>query len=57
MIGRHWNAIQQFAATGDEGALAPFTDKRVGGVELATNPDQVEEYLRRGEIDVDDIYL
>jgi len=57
LIGRHWNAIRQFAGTGDEAVLAPFIGKRVGGVELATDPDQVEEYLRRGEIDIDDIYL
>ena len=56
-IGRHWNAIKQFAATGDVHLLAPFEGERVGGVELASDPDLIEEYLRRGEIDIDDIYL
>jgi hypothetical protein len=57
VAARHWNAISRFAATGDASVLAPFRGKRVGGVELATDPDQIEEYLRRGEIDIDDIYL
>jgi hypothetical protein len=57
MVGRHWNAIGRFAGTGDVRVLEPFRGKRVGGVELASDVDTVEEYLRRGEINVDDIYL
>ena len=56
-VGRHWNAIQRFAATGDVGVLTPFAGKRVGGAVLATDPDQIEEFLRRREIDIDDIYI
>jgi general stress protein YciG len=37
--------------------VAPFQGKRVGGVELATDPDLIEEYGRRGELDIDDIYV
>lgn len=57
VVGRYWNAIQRFAATGDVGVLTPFVGKRIGGVELATDPDQIEEFLRRREIDIDDIYI
>jgi hypothetical protein len=57
LVATHWNAIGRFAATGDVAVLAPFEGKRVGGVELATNPDLIEEYLRRGELDIDDIYV
>jgi len=57
LIARHWNAVGHFAATGDTAVLEPFRGKRVGGVELATDVEAIEEYLRRGEIDVDDIYL
>jgi hypothetical protein len=57
LVGRHWNAIRRFAATGDVGALTPFEGKRVGGAVLATDPDQIEEFLRRREIDIDDIYI
>jgi hypothetical protein len=56
-IARHWNAIGRFAGTGDVSVLAPFRGKRVGGVELATDIAVIEEYLRRGEVDIDDIYL
>jgi hypothetical protein len=31
--------------------------KRVGGAVLATDPDQIEEFLHRREIDIDDIYI
>jgi hypothetical protein len=57
LIAGHWNALNRFAATGDVAVLRPFEGKRVAGVELATDPDQVEEYLRRGELDIDDIYV
>jgi hypothetical protein len=56
-VGRHWNSIQRFAATGDVGVLTPFVGKRVGGAVLATDPDQIEEFLHRREIDIDDIYI
>jgi hypothetical protein len=57
LVGSHWSAIGRFAATGDVSGLAKFTGKRVGGIELATDPDLIEEYLRRGELDIDDIYI
>ena len=57
LVGGHWSAIGRFAATGDVTVLAKFTGKRVGGIELATDPDLIEEYLRRGELDIDDIYV
>jgi hypothetical protein len=56
-ISKHWTAMRRYGSTGDETRLAPFEGVRVGGVELATDPDQVMEYLRRGEADVDDIYV
>ena len=57
LVGRHWNAVQRFGLTGDLSYLTPFVTKRVGGVELATDPDLIEEYLRQGEMDIDDIYV
>jgi len=56
LVGRHWNAVRRFGATGDVSVLKAFAGKRVGGVELATDPDLIEEYIRQGEIDLDDIY-
>lgn len=56
LVGRHWNAVRRFGVTGDVSVLRPFEGKRVGGVELATDPDLIEEYIRQGEVDLDDIY-
>ena len=57
LISGHWNAVGRFLATGDVSLLAPFRGKRVGGVELATAPELIEEYGRQGELDIDDIYV
>ena len=57
LIGRHWNAIRLFGSIGDVDVLAPFVGKRAGGIELASDPDQIEEYLSQGELDVEDIYV
>ena len=57
LVGQHWNAIRSYAATGDVELLNRFEGKRVGGVELASDPDLVEEYLRQGGLDIDDIYV
>jgi hypothetical protein len=57
LIGRHWNAIRLYGAIGDVSVLTPFRGKRAGGVELASDPDQIEQYLLQGELDVDDIYV
>jgi hypothetical protein len=57
LVGGHWSAIGRFAATGDLSVLAKFIGKRVGGFELATDPNLIEEYQRQGELDIDDIYV
>ena len=57
LVGRHWNAVRRFGVTGDVSLLLPFVSKRAGGVELASDPAQIEEYFRRGEVSVDDIYI
>jgi hypothetical protein len=57
LVGGHWNAVHRFAETGDVSILAKFKGKRVGGIELASDPDLIEEYLRQGELDIDDIYV
>ena len=57
LVGSHWSALGKFLAAGDVSVLDPFRGKRVGGVELATDPDLIEEYGRQGELDIDDIYV
>lgn len=56
-ISDHWRSVRRYGAIGDVALLEPFDGVRVGGVELATDPDQIDEYLRRGEADIDDIYV
>jgi hypothetical protein len=56
LVGRHWNAVQRFGVTGDVAYLEAFEGKRAGGVALATDPSLIEEYLRQGKIDIDEIY-
>jgi hypothetical protein len=56
VIGRHWSAIGHHLATGDAARLSEFRGKRVAGYALETDPDAIEMWQRRGELDVEDIY-
>jgi hypothetical protein len=56
LIGRHFNAISRYLATGDGSMLAPFRGQRVGGVELVSDPNRIEQLAARRELDIDDIY-
>lgn len=55
-IGLHWNAVKHLLATGDERPLAAFKNVRVRGHQLETDPDIIEAWARRGELDFEDIY-
>jgi hypothetical protein len=56
LIGSHFNAVGRYLATGDASYLDPFIGRRVGGVELLTDPDRIEQLAARRELDIDDIY-
>ncbi len=56
MIGRFWNATRHFLNTGDEDAMLPFAGKTVGGRKLETDPDAIEFWARRGELEFEEIY-
>ncbi len=56
LIGSHLNAVKQFLHTGDAGRLAPYGGIRVHGQLLATDPDWIERWAARGELDFEDIY-
>jgi len=56
VIGRHHNAVGRYLATGDISYLTPFIGKQVGGVELLTDLDRIEELAAQRELDIDDIY-
>jgi hypothetical protein len=56
LVGSHFNAVGRFLATGDPSYLDPFIGRRVGGVELLTDPNRIEQLEARRELDIDDIY-
>jgi len=55
IVGEYWNAMQRYVE-GDDEALAPFRGKAVGGYELETDPDVLDELARRGDLSFEDIY-
>jgi len=55
-VGAHWNAIDAYLRTGDTKALRKFTNTKIGGLPLATSLGPIEDYARRGELAIDDIY-
>jgi hypothetical protein len=55
LVGAHWNAVDAYLHTGNPLGLRKFTNVRIGGMALATDPEQIEAYARR-ELAIDDIY-
>jgi hypothetical protein len=55
-IGQHWNAVKHFLNTGETEALEAFMGMRIGLFRFATDPDQIERWGRRDELDFEDIY-
>ncbi len=56
LIGAHWSAIGHYLRSGDDRRLRRFQGKRVAGIWLETDPDAIDEWARRGELEVEDIY-
>jgi hypothetical protein len=56
LISAHWAAIGSYLQTGDEAALQALEGKRVAGISLETDPDAIEEWQRRGVLELEDIY-
>ena len=53
---RHLIAVSRFLRTGDTELLKPFVGKRVGGVELLTDPDRLREFADAGLVKLDALY-
>ena len=51
LLEAHREALRRFRA-GDVDALQPFEGVSVGGYELLTDPDEIEDLMRRGELDL-----
>lgn len=56
-IGQHWNAVQHFLHSGDASRLEPFASMRLTlFYKFAVDPDWIERWAMRGELDFEDIY-
>lgn len=55
-VGKHWNAVQRFLATGETDQLRRFRGVKVGGRTLMTDPDEIEDWAAAGGLDFEDIY-
>jgi hypothetical protein len=56
VIGRYHSAIGHYLKTGDESRLSRFNGQTVGGVELETDADVIDDLARRGRFDFESIY-
>ena len=56
LASAHLIAVNRFLRTGDEEWLKPFIGKRVGGVELLTDPDRIQILGEADLIKLDGLY-
>jgi len=56
LASEHLIAVGRFLRTGDTEWLKPFVGKRVGGVELLTDPDRLHELAEAGLVKLDALY-
>jgi hypothetical protein len=56
LASQHLNAVGRFLRTGDVELLKPFVGKRVGGVELLTDPDRLHVLADAGLVKLDGLY-
>jgi hypothetical protein len=56
LASEHLIAVNRFLRTGDTEWLKPFVGKRVGGVELLTDPDRLHELADAGLVKLDALY-
>jgi hypothetical protein len=54
--GRYMNALKRYRNTGEDSALRRFNGVSIGGYELETDLDLIDELAARGELDFEDIY-
>ena len=56
LASEHLIAVDRFIKTDDSEWLKPFVGKRVGGVELLTDPDRLNELADAGLVKLDALY-
>ena len=55
-LSRYWDAIDHYLQTGDEVPLQTFRGVRIGGVELETDPDEIDRLAVLGVLSFETIY-
>jgi hypothetical protein len=55
-VSAHYDAVNQYLATGDDSALQDFEGQTVAGAEFETDIDVLDEMARRGSLDIETIY-
>jgi hypothetical protein len=56
LASEHLIAVGRFLRSGDTKWLKPFVGKRVGGVELLTDPDRLHEFAQADLVKLDTLY-
>ena len=56
IVGQHWNTINQYLKTGQTLRLGIFDRMRIEGFDLETDPDLIDEWWSRGQLDFLEIY-
>ena len=56
VVGSYWSAVSHYRQTGDTSRLREFDGASVGGFPLETDPDEIDYWARRGELQFEDIY-
>ncbi len=56
LASQHLIAVNRFLRSGNTAWLKPFVGKRVGGVELLTDPDRLRELADAGLVKLDGLY-
>jgi len=56
LASQHLIAVGRSLRTGDTESLKPFVGKRVGGVELLTDPDRLDVFADAGLVKLDALY-
>jgi hypothetical protein len=56
LASKHLIAVGRFLRTGDIKSLKPFRGKRIGGIELLTDPDRLREFAEADVLKLDGLY-
>jgi hypothetical protein len=54
--GSYWNGVRRYVRTGDESGLWPLEGAGVGLYRFETDPDEIDYWAIRGELEFEDIY-